>query len=475
MNPIDALNLSFYSSVTSNINPSNKKTETTSAKETVNFAVLFGSVTAEGEIGSEKTESEAQQGELEKLLKKLDEVIEVLKELPQEEFSQEEQDIMYTIVHALALQTTQIKDKLQETGLTKEKGMTLSPTLEKLMLTSPVQKNLLQIRPLQEELMTILHKLNQDLQELSVVHTIQFEKGPKFVGVEGKDVSSDPRNSEQVFKKLVTFIQQFESGLQALDKPISFQQKQQIQQIEQIYKQLTSLTQGMENHTQVTESQQKNVLNLETTPPVPIISPFKQQEGGGLPSDSILPEESSQANITGLAQQHGAKSSQASIRPDVSTQTPTVRMTNIIEELGEVLRGTFRLSGIQAGTQIRVNIFPEHLGHLDILLSASNGKITAQIFTSNIVAKEALDLQVNQLRNSLLQQGLAIDKIEISHNTSQQTLGHQNAQPDQRFSQHQQKQGNASRDKNGYHRMEEEEEFERNQSVDGLIKVDYTV
>ncbi len=149
-------------------------------------------------------------------------------------------------------------------------------------------------------------------------------------------------------------------------------------------------------------------------------------------------------------------------------------MTNLIEELGGVLRSSFRLNGNGEGTQIKVNIFPEHLGHLDIRITELNGKIAAHIFTSSLVAKEALDLQVNQLRNSLLQQGITIEKIEISQQHSSQSFGQQNAHPDQRFSQ-QQKQGTASRNKHGYQQLEEEVAVIRNHAVNGMMKVDYTI
>lgn len=463
--------MSFYSPVVSTIKLFNQKTNSTSSNETVNFAELFGSVTAEGEIEIERIPSENQQGELlNRLLEILDEVVKDLEELPQETLSQEEQDMMYAIVQALSLRTTQLKDNLQEPSSVQEKLMLLSPTQEKLFQKSTVKKDLQQSSPLQENLMTILHQINQNMQVLSVANTKQYENGQEIVGVE-RSGFSDPIKFEHIFKQLVTFIQQIETEQQETGKPISFKQ---IEQMEHLLKQLTNLTQEIENHTQETESKRSNVQNVETSLSQPINTTIKQQDDGGIRLEPIQSEESIQANHSGPALD-SSKASQAFARSEASAQTPTVRMTNLIEELGEVLRGSFRLSGTQEGTQIRVNIFPEHLGHLDILLTASNGKITAQIFTSNLVAKEALDLQVNQLRNSLIQQGVAIDKIEISHNTSQQTFGHQNPHPEQRFAQHQQKQGTASRDKNGYQRMEEEVETERNHSVDGSMKVDYTV
>ncbi len=127
------------------------------------------------------------------------------------------------------------------------------------------------------------------------------------------------------------------------------------------------------------------------------------------------------------------------------------------------------------GTQLRVNISPEHLGHLDIRLTASEGKIAAHIFTASLTAKEALDLQVHQLRNSLMQQGISVDKIEISYQNSQSSFGQQHAHPEQRFSQQGQKQDGLSRKGISYHGIEEEAAIERNLLLDGTVKINYTI
>nr|WP_246231667.1 flagellar hook-length control protein FliK [Sporosarcina jiandibaonis] len=147
-------------------------------------------------------------------------------------------------------------------------------------------------------------------------------------------------------------------------------------------------------------------------------------------------------------------------------------MSNLIEELGSVLRGSIRLAGSQEGTQIRVNITPDHLGHLDIRFTEINGKIAAHIFTSTLVAKEVLDLQMNQMRSLLLQQGIPIDKIDVSH----QNLQSFGQQTEHRFSQQRrEKQEAASHGKNEYERIDEEVAVERNQLSDLSMNVNYTV
>lgn len=447
MTPIATLQVSYQSPITLKNKPYEQKTDQTPATSTVNFAKLLGSVTAEDKIASgevvvesvvsDNITSENQQGEL---LEKLEDVLLALQEIPLEKMSPEEQEMMNAIIQMLSLQSTQLKERLQTTELGTEK------------------------------LMNLLHQVDQELKGmLSNVSVIPFEDLSKFVGVEEKNVLTDPKKFEQLVNQLVGFIQQLESEQQASGKQTSLQQ---VEQMEQLLKQMKSMTEHLDSQARVTESQRSNVESVEISRQVPGNTVPQQPEGSGVRLEAINLEENSQ--VLTVPTTDTIKAGQATGRAEPTVPTPTVRISNLIEELGEVLRNSFRLNRTGEGNQIKVNIFPEHLGHLDIRITELNGKIAAQIFTSSLVAKEALDLQVNQMRNSLLLQGITIDKIEITQQHSSQSFGQQHAHPDQRFSQ-QQKQGTASGNKNGYQRMDEEATIERNHAVSGTLKVDYTI
>ena len=448
---IAALTVSFQSPFTLKNKPYEQNTDNHLANETVKFAELLGSITSEGKTTSEEVVSENQQGQL---LEKLEDMLQVLQELPQETMTPEQQEMMTAIIQMLSLQTIQIDEKLQGT----------EPSIEKLLVSTPAQ----------DKLLNLLHQVHQKLKEImSNMPVIPFEDVQDIVGVEEKNVLVDPEKFEQVVKQLAGLIQQLETQQQASGKQTSFQQ---VDQMEQVLKQMTSLTEKLESPIVMTESQRSSGGNFENSPQLSGNTASQQQEASGIRLEPITPitlEENSQA-LTVATTTDAAKSGQAAGRTEPTVPTATVRMSNLIEELGEVLRGAFRLNGTGEGTQIKVSIFPQHLGHLDIRITELNGKIAAQIFTSSLVAKEALDLQVNQLRNSLLQQGVTVDKIEITQQHSSQSFGQQHAHPDQRFSQ-QQKQGTASGSKNGYQRMEEEATIQRNHTSDGTMKVDYTI
>jgi flagellar hook-length control protein FliK len=443
--------MSFQSPVVLTTKPLNQTS--TTAKESVNFAQLLSTFTAEGQIPEEViTEKIATETPQVKLLEKLEDVLQVLQDLPKENLSPEQQEMMNAIIHMLSLQTVQLEENLQVT----------ESSIEKVMVSNPSQ----------DKLMNLLHQVEQELKSLmSKASVKQFEDDPKIMGVEDKNILADPKKVEQIFKQLIEFTQQLETEQQSAGKHTPLKQ---LEQLEQVLKQMNNLSQELTSHTQSIDSERSIEANVEnTTRQVTATTVNQLSNVDSLPLEAIQNEESSPTLMATASDI--TKTSQASGRtePTAQAQAPTVRMTNLIEELGEVLRGSFRLNGTGEGTQIKVNIFPEHLGHLDIRITELNGKIAAQIFTSSLVAKEALDLQVNQLRNSLLQQGITIEKIEITQQHSSQ-FGQQNAHPDQRFSQ-QQKQGNASHNKNGYQRLEEEVTIERNHAVTGQMKIDYTI
>lgn len=449
---METMSLSLPSNISTSKSIASKQ-NSGSAKDAVNFATLLGSVTtSEAQHAGEEKVGELQQGDL---LEKLQEMLQTLQEMPKENLSPEEQEMMMGIVQMLSLQTVQIENQLKSIELGQDK----------LVLSHSVQ----------EKLISLLNQVNQEIQKQSTI-TKSFEAATELVGVE-KNILADPKKLEQAFKQLIAFIQQLETEQQAVTgKQVEFQQ---LNEVTKIFKHIDDLPQQSSDQTPLTETPRINGLSVDSSRPLSMqaISQLQQQDGGaGAVRVEVVQSDVNGQVLTGTSSDV-AKASQAPTRPEVTTPTPapTVRMSNLIEELGGVLKGSFRLNGTQEGTQLKVNIAPEHLGHLDIRLTASEGKIAAQIFTSNILAKEALELQVNQLRNSLLQQGVTIDRIEISQQSSQSSFGQQHAHPDQRFSQQQQKQGHASHNKNGYQRIEEEAAVERNHSSEGLMKVDYTI
>jgi len=73
------------------------------------------------------------------------------------------------------------------------------------------------------------------------------------------------------------------------------------------------------------------------------------------------------------------------------------------------------------GTQkLFIKLFPEHLGSVRVELFQKDQTMIARIITTTGTAKEALESQVNGLKQAFAAQNISVERIEISQQTSQQ-------------------------------------------------------
>ncbi|RNF38752.1 flagellar hook-length control protein FliK [Planococcus salinus] len=357
-------------------------------------------------------------------------------------------DLLKEAVAALEEFTSEARETEEEMIGTAEALLQALSLLLKKAEGLPVAKELPQ---------PLVHGFTEQLQALALL-----EENTKT----GKTSSTDPlfplidaEDAEQLLKQLAALVQQDDARKQTTGGQ---QLVQKLEELEQVLKQWVAAEKAADGQKQAAPSPDALPANRQAS------EVFRQLPGTPMEVDIPQPLPASAPDTV--------KAEALTGRSEPAPPTPTVRMANLTEELGEVLKGSFRLTGTGENTQqIRVNIAPDHLGHLDIRLTLINGKMAAQIFTSSFAAKEMLELQVNQLRASLLQQGVAIDKIEITQHNPQQSFSQQHASPEQRFAQ-QQKPGSQSF-RNGYRQFEEEAAAAViiEPSAGSKMKVDYTI
>lgn len=81
-------------------------------------------------------------------------------------------------------------------------------------------------------------------------------------------------------------------------------------------------------------------------------------------------------------------------------------------ELTRFLMSPIRDS-ITSVSSLRIQVFPEHLGHIDLLVSVEEGAVRVQLAASSLHAKEAIEHQLPQLRQALFDQGVLVESIDI--------------------------------------------------------------
>lgn len=107
-------------------------------------------------------------------------------------------------------------------------------------------------------------------------------------------------------------------------------------------------------------------------------------------------------------QTNGMENRTDGIRPE---SVPTyISVMDIMEQFAEQTKVTFS----NEMTKMEMQLNPEHLGKLYLEISESEGAVTAKIQTQNAVVKEALEMQIADLRQSLNQAGVKVDAVEVT-------------------------------------------------------------
>ena len=65
-------------------------------------------------------------------------------------------------------------------------------------------------------------------------------------------------------------------------------------------------------------------------------------------------------------------------------------------------------------TNMELQLNPEHLGRVNLTITEKEGMMTAQFTTQSEVAKEAIESQMTALRESLQNQGIKVEAIEVT-------------------------------------------------------------
>lgn len=91
-----------------------------------------------------------------------------------------------------------------------------------------------------------------------------------------------------------------------------------------------------------------------------------------------------------------------------------VQATQQMQEIFEQVVEQVKVNVTADTSEMVMQLNPENLGKVNLSVVAKEGHITAQFVTENEVARQALESQIQQLRETLGEQGLKVDKVEVS-------------------------------------------------------------
>ncbi|MFK9090540.1 flagellar hook-length control protein FliK [Bacillus salipaludis] len=119
-----------------------------------------------------------------------------------------------------------------------------------------------------------------------------------------------------------------------------------------------------------------------------------------------------------LLRNHQVQAPESLIVPKTDSSVPQLHVSEFAPEVSKWISGNMRITnGLSGSTEVKFSLFPEHLGHIEIKINSFQGLISAQILTETSMAKEALEGQLQQLKQSLLQHGIVVQKLDIVQQT----------------------------------------------------------
>lgn len=404
-----------------------------------------------------KEEGVEQELETAEMLVTIEAALAELEQLPKEELQPEQQELLEALVNLLVLQQAQAAEKVED----KPSGYVKSAQFEAVQQDPPLNGPLPDAS-IKEKLVGLMRQIAHKAQELGLGSAKEFADVPIFMGVEKEYILNKPNKVNEVINMIVKAAENLETMKEQERPVLSAKLAQNAQELLQLF------TEAMERIELPEEQQRRNELPPLAQKPSVQVPAIALTDAAAAPGSM----ETAPAITVPL---EAPKNAQAPARPEPAAPAPIVRMASMAEDLGAVLGSSVKLSGTGETAQLKVSIFPEHLGQLDIRLSTVDGKVAAQIVASSPMAKEALELQVYQLRNALVQQGIQIDRIEIStQQQAGQSLSQQQGQQEQRFARQQRQQPTT---KNGYQQNGEEASGSmRGVSADrSVMGIDYTI
>lgn len=91
-----------------------------------------------------------------------------------------------------------------------------------------------------------------------------------------------------------------------------------------------------------------------------------------------------------------------------------VQVTQQMQEIFEQVVEQVKVTVTADTSEMEMQLNPENLGKVNLSVVAKEGHITAQFVTENEVTRQALESQIQLLRETLGEQGLKVDKVEVS-------------------------------------------------------------
>lgn len=97
---------------------------------------------------------------------------------------------------------------------------------------------------------------------------------------------------------------------------------------------------------------------------------------------------------------------------------PVMQTSQFAKEMTQFVVSKLDIVQQKGFSEATISLRPEHLGKLDVQITLQNGQLVARFMTEHTMAKDMLEQQMMQLRSSLQAQGIQVERLEVTQNSS---------------------------------------------------------
>lgn len=106
------------------------------------------------------------------------------------------------------------------------------------------------------------------------------------------------------------------------------------------------------------------------------------------------------------------------ITAPLKAEAAPVPVQQFAREMNSFIGGKLEIVRKGGVAEATITLFPENLGQVDVKITMQGGNLVAQFLTQHAGTKDMLEQQMSQLRLALQSQGLQVERLEVSQNSS---------------------------------------------------------
>ena len=235
-----------------------------------------------------------------------------------------------------------------------------------------------------------------------------------------QEVMEEPAVTTSVEKPLQELMPEQESVETFIDKPEKMALSQSESQSNEVIETLAKVAEPIQevksntNETEVKKeyAQAENTTTSleQTTASTASIESDTKQENGNQESAGKEAKE----NKTMLSTEQFVANFASIQEEQVASVEEHMQTVQQVREIVQQVVEQIRVQVTADTSEMHLQLNPENLGKVHLSVAMKDGHVTAQFVTENALAKQALESQIQQLRDTLSEQGMKVDRVEVS-------------------------------------------------------------